>query len=662
MSGKVRLLSFDDIPTFVDEAGLLSFDVSSDPKDKEIYNRNFTLTWLYSGRQMLEFYHRTHIALVSNPRELLESLIYPNLLWVDYRIQSTDFREISFRDHPEAKRHYNDNLNPLRGTWGRRYDLFGLSEDEFEELLDKTTPDVAIPHVGFTAGMEVAKLLREYACSPVPQTANVDPIETEFQERLLALEFGEAFRDKSGVLKNWMEFFNKGLPWFREQLIRTARKGTLTPRLADLVAPPDGGELDRDHEVRFQSSLGAESFRLEAMFFDQFYAFSSETFSLQPNERADPVDEYARWSARLIEAATGPQASGTIPEALRLAERFKFAYTRPLHMMRRRLSRELADAHKADSVAAAEIYDEHETALKAQQIDRDTFMDRVVSDSASDLALPASVAESLMKVNNLATALQHGDSNAQLIEAMGLEPVSLRKQLKALKTVQIPESHSLKLGVLPTISLAAGSDSPLARYASLALIVYAEWLWHAAERLALDLVHDDLKLVLEQEPDEEVRAAQQRLANEGAGILSSEQAHAIMLGEFDVGLLREADDRVQAALATRDLVDLEQSYWQSARYANRFTHKTELMIDLLAPAPDHLLMWRDRGTDIRRAEVDRPLERLTPSLSIKAVITQPPGTPGGLLSGEGRLIRAFAVHWGFDSDYWPTWMRVAAKS
>jgi hypothetical protein len=687
MNDKLRLLVLDDKTTFpsVRIKGLISFE--NEPREHQaLYERNFELSWQFDIKQTLELHNRIVVALETRPSELLTVTRYPNILWMDYKFDKSALTASDLRDNPAAAALYARNLDPLRGDWGRDYRDLGLSDAHWEAFSSIASSDLP-EYPGVEAGLRIFDRLRDYACFPIAQTGHIDPPQTRLQERFAMIDVGESIRQKYGVLGSWYEFLSKALPLFRDRLVLTARRGTMAPRLVDLAGAAGAREgLDPDHVIHWQSALGTEAFRLEALFFDQFYEYDRLTNRLTRRAPHAVRAAFDAWATRVIAAAAGPRATGAISLALQLADRFRAAHASTEHLTRRALSRQLGDVIVQEDRRIMAVRAAHKDEAEGLGLKTPTLVRKILDGTIEQAGLSEVFVEGLRAARALTVgeAELAADQNAALLDDYGFTPQAIAQALidRSIYDLTLAPQLRASHGVLGQLTAEANGDPLVTRYAALTLMVYAELAWIArqvGDTAALrDVLAnlDDPEVCRLREPLGEVeRLAAPILGERAARELrrSVDRDGKIPLEIFNRFLLSEMlGERSDLDRSACDIVAESEKMLERAKpgggkpgaAANVITEadqKFALVMDLLSPTPKQLLLWRDRGRDADQT-IYRPLERQKQSpLDIRAILEGSLNGIGGLEIGEGRIVSVIAAHLQFDRLYWPVWMRMAEK-
>lgn len=632
MSDRIRLLVLDDEPHFRDTKFAIfpSFE-SPVPVDKAILERNFELSWCHDiehAKQLFNFYNH---ARVNHPAALLTQVAYPNLIWVDYNFDNSHHLAKALRRRPALGQRYLDEFDPLRG----RPTFVPTPDPEAEPEPESTT---RLP--GFFAGVQIAMLLQDVACQPIPITAQPDTKETEFHERFLDEQYGSVFRKKKHSVTSWHEFLSRGLDELRNQIVRAVGRGTLTPQLRALErAVASDGELRLDAELAFHSAYGAERFRVEGLFLDLLYSFEP-TRGLIPTSGA--AAQFGAWADRLVSAAAGPRAAGDVREALALADRHRIALASDQYGRRLELSAQLADAERAGDEATVE------------------------------------------------TVI---DSNRGMIEHLGFDPDELALHLWAGTTssLKIPPSRHRTLGIIDPLkgegdtSRGHGNDR-VVRAAVLALLVYAEFAWCKTQRGDVEALCEQLGELLAADDVAREELLAELAAGDRVPVRPErlpEIARALREGRVDLALAREIGivhsiANAIAIVSENDWIDEDQdedddeeaeplsgvgSNRPLPRLHDEIATRAMLAHDLLNPAPATLLMTRHRksgGDGVRKILKRLELDGEPAPLAIDKILHGDLDA-GGLRHGDGRLIKVFAASFGFLQRDWPNWMRESSR-
>ena len=617
---RLRLLLLDDNPTFIESAtGLPSFAAASGLKGRELFERNYSLSWMYDLGQAKEYAARTRIALIDDPTQLLECAAYPNILWFDYCMDQAEHKgeDLEELDSLEI---YRSKLNPLRGDWGRKIEIFGLTEEQFAAAVEWHPLPGEDQHGGCLAGVDISSLLDPYAYVGVPQTMHHNLKATMALEWHLSCHLGSLFARKSETPRNWFHFLKNALPPLRDKLVLGSRRGSLIPRIGDLLAIEGEGDVAAlgEKAVTFQSQLGTEALRIEALFLDVFYRWDGTGDCPLPNAPEDVLKEVMRWSSELLEAASGPGRQTAVREGLATAVKFIAAHADLFHYQRRALSRELADA------APEEI----------------------------DLAV---------------------EQNAVILEALGFSTKSVASALHDRQSgrLEMSDSAAIAWGTLDSIDKEAATDEA-ARYAAIALMVWGELAWQGSVLGDVDTWLEQMEEVIAA-PTTVSAAMKERLQALSGLYVPDETLNRIVrhLGEagYKSELLRTLgrDAAIFAAIQEHQDLNgprtprlhrgLEDSQEPRQRATQEIEAKHNFLRYLFAPAPRKLMFWQEAGSD-----VDKPLARLGDpegalKFRIRAVLEGRPPADGGLRPGELQLVRLFAREFGFAERYWPAWMR-----
>ncbi len=617
---RLRLLLLDDNPGFIEsETGMPSFAAASGIAGRALFERNFDLSWMYNLSQAKAFAARTRIAMIDDPTQLLGAFRYPNLLLFDYSMDQADNTARALRSLGSMPA-YETTLDPLAGDWGSQVDILGFDDAGFAaEIAWHPTPGED-QHGGCLAGVDISSLLDHYAFIGVPQTRHYNLKTTAALEWHLSCHLGSLFERKSSALANWFAFFDKALLPLRTKLLIGTRRGSLIPRITDLLEMEGEDDIDRlaDRAVTFSSALGTEALRIEGLFLDIFYRWDSLTDSPVRQPDADILNAVSGWTSDLLDAAAGPARQTDVRAGLSTAARFIAANADTHHYRRRGLSRELGEASPCDI----------------------------------DLAV---------------------DNNRKLIEALGVAPRAVKQALHAgcAAKLELSDSAAIAWGTLGSIEKEA--PSPLAaRFAAIALMVWGEMAWQGSVLGDLDQWMIDVEDLLESRSAVST-AMIDRFENLSGLYVPDGTLARLAAGPNFKGrtseVLRAVGREVAIFANIQEYLDMDaprtcgthkalaDTDEPRRRASQEVEAKHNFLRYLFAPAPRKLLMWQEADTDI-----DRPLARLgvpdgTLKFSIRAVLEGKDAADGGLRPGEHRLVRLFAREFGFAERYWAAWMR-----
>lgn len=635
---RLRILLVDDDPSLVDSetANLPSFDNQTSKSDREVYERNFELSWFYDVDQVKRLFNFYDHARVNDPAALLAGVAYPNLIWIDYNFDHTHLIEIAFDRDPNLRRRYEETLDPFRGR-----DLANWPAPAARA--DLPEPSAArLP--GCTAGISLAMQLRDFACQPVPITAVTDTSETEFYERFLDEQYGRMFALKSDTVLKWYDFFERGLGELRQQIVRAVANGTMTPRIATLDRTVDDDRINLDQVLTFQSIFGVEHFRAEALFFDLIYYHDAQGDCLarasKPADEPAPDEEeptpaaaIRAWIQDVLSAATGSQAVGELREAIRIADRHRFSLSSVDHGIRLELSGQLADAERRGG-------DEIETVIT---------------------------------------------SNLGNLDLLGLDAETVRAHLEAgtISKLKIPAHKHRRLRIVQPLKSEDGppqghEQDRIVRAAVLALLVFVEHAWVKTQRGDVEALCEDFgellaadlemreDLLYELERNDRLPVNPQRLPQIKAALREGRIEPALAQ---EIGLIHSLANAI-AITAHGDIGFDDEDYLSGVgsnrprtRLHDEVATKSVLAAELLNPAPVHVLMSQHRksgGDDVRKVLERLELDGEAAPLSVSKILRGDLDA-GGLRRGDGRLIKVFAAHYRFPIKDWPNWMRDSAR-
>lgn len=621
-SGRLRFLLLDDRPSIVDTlTNCPSFVTGCGPNDREIFERNFELSWLYSRAQLKEYYYRQALALEHAPHELTEQHAYPSIVLFDYAFDKETLTELTLTESDRSTKAYAA-INPLNGEWGRHFEKLPIDQSSFSERLGWKLPNAGSENYdGCIAGALIAKQLSDFASVCIPQTVHERP-KTEFLEWMLDIELQDAFDLKTGRLVYWQVFFSKALPRLRTKILHRVRTGTLTPNLEDLVAISStlsGTSCAlADRELRLFSRLGIERIRVEALFLDKFYQLSMSDGSLHPLPAEQTNAAISEWLESMLVACAGSCSRTDIRLAIERADMFIGAYAHQRHEERRILSSELARAN-GDVVKATEVVHTRGPLLRTLGVD----------------------------TNALIEACRVGD-----VQKVSCVPTGA--ELQYLDTLpNYAQGHAARY---LAIALAVWTEMTVRGLGEKRLRERIDRLLHKIEdpdSLAADLLAELQEFSGMMIPPNLVDEVRRRRGT------SDDQKRAKQLIQERLGYL-------ETLLGFGYLYNVEGEEHEANGWSFVAGSENEIlkvMQDVMAPAPMRLLLWRDM--EEKRGDVEAPLKRLKLKtgedigLSLRHLVTSRHRADGGLglFPGEGRLIALFATHYGYPQRYWAPWMR-----
>lgn len=613
-SNKLRILVLDDDPGFVDDDGCVSLEAGCAAEASGLLRRNLELQWLYEPNQMRDYYRAVRGAALRNPERLVENFRYPHIVLFDYDLGKAAMRRAFMESDPAMLAAYVP-LNPLE------YKAF--RDAVAEEDLDGSVWDIRAHSgnqlfQGCFAGSLIALALSDFASVGIPQTAFVGDPQTRFFEWMLSGEMQGAFLFKSQMRSSWFEFLGKALPRLRERILQSIRRGKLVPdlasfQLAEVAAPGDT-------QISFSSGAGLEHLRIEALFLDAFYSVSPHDLqNVEPNDLSDAWAIVEAWKDQALSAAVGADRTwNLVRAALDVAHRYQGAFVNVQHERRRKLSRAIFGAKTPEKRRAAIA------------------------------------------------------SHEQILSTMGVAPDAL--MASDAHTVRMSASGQMLFGVLDSIKAEAGDDQ-VARYAALALMVWAEMVWVGLTDR--DQLRKQDELMDRLTADAGLEAALIERLEFDSGVLFTE-------GEFKElkyalhlkSLGKPSSPKSEAIVRTRlalllqisglDLSspppDEDDNPRPRSKKLTTDDMRHALVRDVMEPAPARVAFWRDLRE--QRGGAERPLERMGEwSLKPRDIMSgqRHPDNPFGLRRGEGRLIRLFAANCAFPERYWPLWMREGAQ-